>query len=203
MATYRERRLAKAERLDAWAESRRQKSAAAAKAYDDLVDRMPFGQPILVGHHSERATRRHYERVQALDDQRFGHAGKAYDFETRAAGIRGQAARSIYNDDPDAVEHLREKIAGLEARHARMLAINAAIKPRGRRISATTYDRDALLAMVEREFGQPLTDTEKDDLDMAARFNQTIGYPTYAISNSNGNITRHRKRLARLVEATP
>ena len=58
MMGYRERRLAKAERLREWAEKRQAKSAAAFKGVHTIADGIPFGQPILVGHHSERHARR-------------------------------------------------------------------------------------------------------------------------------------------------
>ena len=62
MATYRERRLAKAERLRDWAVKREEKAASAFKAAHTLADMIPMGQPILVDHHSEGRARRDAER---------------------------------------------------------------------------------------------------------------------------------------------
>lgn len=180
--TYRERRLRKADRLEEWAEKRRDKSEAAFQARQTLAEQMPFGQPILVGHHSERRTRRHYERVQALDDRALEHAGKAADFETRAAGIRGQAERSIYSDDPDAIERLRERIDALEAERDRVKAYNASCRK-----------------------GKPdpslLDEKQRDDLAGLVRIGfarADLTFPAYHLSNLSGNIKRQRDRLVRL-----
>lgn len=56
--TYRDRREAKADRLREWAEKREAKAAAAFDSAATLSDAIPFGQPILVGHHSEKRARR-------------------------------------------------------------------------------------------------------------------------------------------------
>jgi Spy/CpxP family protein refolding chaperone len=63
--TYRERRLRKAERLRGWAAKRTAKSAAAFESARVVADGIPMGQPILVGHHSERRHRRDIARIDS------------------------------------------------------------------------------------------------------------------------------------------
>jgi hypothetical protein len=58
-----ERMGARAERLADRAARRLTRSDAYYDAANDLADRIPFGQPILVGHHSERRARADQERI--------------------------------------------------------------------------------------------------------------------------------------------
>lgn len=112
---YRERREAKADRLREWADKREAKAQATREKVDQIADMIPFGQPILVGHHSEGRHRRDADRIhngmrKSIEDQR-----KAEEFRRRADSIEKAAEKSIYSDDADAVVKLRERIAELEA----------------------------------------------------------------------------------------
>ncbi|MEQ9650360.1 MAG: DUF3560 domain-containing protein [Sandaracinaceae bacterium] len=91
------------------------------------LDRIPPGQPILVGHHSERRHRKALERHdrktrQALDTARAAEAAK---------GTAGRAGYAISSDDPDAVEALEARLAELEAARALSTAVNAAYRKGG------------------------------------------------------------------------
>ena len=186
--TYRERREARAERLRGWADKRTAKAAARFAGVDAIADGIPFGQPILVGHHSERRARRDQDRIHsgmraAIDDTRTAEA-----MRSRADNIEAAAAHAIYTDDPDAIERLRERIGELEAQRARIGAYNAACRKAGR----ATAEAVALLDEAQRR-----------DLDSIARFasyqlRDCGAFPAYATSNLSGNIARQRERLARL-----
>ena len=63
--TYRERRQARADKLREWSASRAAKSDAAHDAATSISAGIPFGQPILVGHHSEGRHRRDIDRCTA------------------------------------------------------------------------------------------------------------------------------------------
>lgn len=54
----------RADRFDAYSEKRSRESGASQQAVRHITDNIPFGQPILVGHHSERRARRDAERVE-------------------------------------------------------------------------------------------------------------------------------------------
>lgn len=181
--TYRERREARAERLRGWAAGRRQKAAARFNAAHDRAEQIPLGQPILVGHHSERRHRRALERIDRAITRGHEHQQKAASMENRAAGIEHQADRAIYRDDPDAIDALEERIAGLELQRERRKTINQQIR------KGPGW---------EARIAPPLTDEERADLTSAARFSQCIGYPPYALQNLSGNIARQRARLTAL-----
>lgn len=171
MATYRERREAKADRLDEWAEKREAKQAALDKASraDEATTGIPFGQPILVGHHSERRHRNAIARIDRAMGAAVDNSRKAQSMAGRADAIRAQAAGAIYSDDPDAIEALTAKIARLEAQREAIKARNAEFRKANRaalKQLASGYERD--LAMPHR---------------------------SYELTNLTGNIGRLRKRL--------
>jgi len=115
--TYRERKLAKAERLREWADKRRAKAAPILARSDHFRGDHAFNtQP---GHIPERA------RLIAAEDRAFGHIDKAASMERHADDIEAAADRAIYSDDADAVERLQEKIAALKQRRETMKAANA------------------------------------------------------------------------------
>ena len=118
--TYRERRAAKADRLREWADKRDAKGSAARAAADQTADMIPFGQPILVGHHSERGDRNRRDRMSRNYDKAFENTAKAADFRRRADGIEAAAETAIYRDDVDADERLTERIAEREAERDRI-----------------------------------------------------------------------------------
>jgi len=178
--TRRERRLARAERLRGWAARRTAKSAAGFDRAHRLADMIPFGQPILVGHHSERHARRDADRIDAGMRAGVENGRKAEEMGQRAANIESATEHAIYSDDTDATERLRERVASLEAKQARMKEINAAIR---KGTSLDTLD---------------LTEREKAELMSNARHAGTKGYPAYALSNNNANLRRYQGRLKAL-----
>jgi len=53
----------RAERFENYSESRAKDAEQARKQVDAIVEHIPFGQPILVGHHSERHARKDAARI--------------------------------------------------------------------------------------------------------------------------------------------
>lgn len=163
MATYRERREAKAARLQGWAEKRQADAARVFEANRPFTSDYAFNtQP---GHIPERA------RIIRQEDRAFESVAKADRMAARAEGILAAADHAIYSDDPDAIERLTERIAGLEAERGRMKAANAAYRK---------AHRDELKAMTPYQR------------------NQAVPFPGYALTNLSGNIARNRKRLEAL-----
>jgi hypothetical protein len=172
--TYRERREARAERLRSWAGSREQKSEAAFGNAHRIAEQIPFGQPILVGHHSEGRARRDQGRIENGMRAGIEHGRKAESMRSRADNIEAAAARAIYSDDPDAIERLNVKLAQLEAERETMKATNTEYRKQ---------HRDELKAMSPYERGQ------------------SVPYPSYALTNLGGTITRTRQRIEQLTRA--
>lgn len=55
----------RAERFEGYGQSRADEAAQAHKAVESICEHIPLGQPILVGHHSERHARRDAERIES------------------------------------------------------------------------------------------------------------------------------------------
>ena len=99
----------RAERFDDYKESRIEDAERAQSAVSRIADNIPFGQPILVGHHSERHARKDAERIQNGMRKTVQMWKTARYWEERAAGALRHAK---YKALP-AVRHRR--IKGLEA----------------------------------------------------------------------------------------
>jgi len=58
-----QRATERADRFENYSDNRAKDAEQARKQVDSIVEHIPFGQPILIGHHSERRARRDAERV--------------------------------------------------------------------------------------------------------------------------------------------
>lgn len=169
--TYRERREVKAERYREWAEKRDAKADAAYEGVQAITERIPFGQPILVGHHSEKSARADQRRIEAGMNSFCENAAKAERMREKADNIERQARQAIYSDDADAIERLTEKLAKLEAQREAVKAKNAEWLKEHK---AETKGMSAY----EKDRARP--------------------YPGYVLTNLGGVITNTRKRIAEL-----
>ena len=174
----RERYLERAAKADKEATSRFQSA-------NNVLSGIPAGQPILVGHHSERRHRADLDRADNNMRKGVEAQKKAEHMRDRANGV-GRAG--VSSDDPDAIEKLRENVAKLEATQEQMKATNRALKK----------------AMKSGD-DQPLRDLGLGDSTIAALktpdFAGRIGIPAYEMSNRSANIRRIKQRIANL-EAT-
>lgn len=69
------------------------------------------GQPILVGHHSEKAHRRTIDRAHRAADRELADYREAERLRRDACALEAMTARDIFDDDPDAIERLGRRIA--------------------------------------------------------------------------------------------
>jgi hypothetical protein len=191
-STYRERRMAKAERLRGWAGKRKVKAEAALSDARQRADAIPFGQPILTDHHSAPRDRRYRAGITRKFEQGFEHAGKARDMERRADGIEAAAEHAIYSDDPDAVERLTERIADLEAQRDRIKRYNASCR------KAAKVGEVGDLSLLDDHQRQEILTLARV---CAYQVRDGGGFPAYVTSNLGGQITRNRKRLASLASS--
>lgn len=124
--TRRERLEAKLEKREEWADKAKARSAARFNSAHKLADQIPLGQPILVGHHSERHARRDAERIHSNMDKGVAEAKLADHHTSKASGLSIQLDRSVFSDDSDAIEQLEARAAETEAKAEKYSAINKA-----------------------------------------------------------------------------
>ena len=104
-----ERAEAKAERLEDLSERRTQDADRAQKSVHAIADGIPFGQPILVGHHSERHARKDAEKIENGMRKAVECWKAAQYWQDRA---KGAIRLAKYKERPDV---RARRIKGLEA----------------------------------------------------------------------------------------
>lgn len=177
--TRRERLERKLEKREEWAGKASARSEAAFDAAGKRAEAIPFGQPILIGHHSEKRDRNYRARIHAGMDRGLAESKKAKHHESKARGLSIALETSIFDDDPDALDKLRAKAEALDATRQTMKAANAAWK------------RSGLSGVVEI-LGETAT---AEAMQRAALGRHERPYPAYALSNMGAEIRRCRERI--------
>lgn len=145
-----------------------------------MASAIPFGQPILVGHHSEKADRRYRDKIHNTYGKAFEASDKAKYYEGKAESIESNQA--ISSDDPQALEKLKKELSNLQANQEFMKAANKCIKKK---------DMEAFLKL-------PFATTELwEQISKPDRWNQ-VGFASYSLRNNNSNIARLKNRIAEL-----
>ena len=183
--TRRERLEAKLEKRETWAEGRDAKATAASAKFHAIADNIPLGQPILIGHHSERRHRRDIARMDSALQQTHESVTMAARHRSKAAGLADQLETSIFSDDPDAPEAVAARIVELEAKRTAMRASNAAFR-KGDKVWA-----ELLGITVEQAVARRATIMEGYSWCRQP-------HPTYSMSNLGANINRMKKRLVQV-----
>ena len=110
MNPYEEKQQRKLERFQELS----QKHTQEAEALDKInrhVGEILNGQPILIGHHSEKRHRREIERMHNRIHKSIEHNKTAEYYDNKIKNIENP--RSISSDDPEAVKRLKEKLDGV------------------------------------------------------------------------------------------
>ena len=175
-----ERQEARAERYRQYAENAARRSTAAFNASSAAVENIPLGQPILVGHHSERAHRRALERSNSAMMRSVHESEKAAYYRQKAEAVENND--NIYIGDDDAVDRLRVKIANLTAIQEQMKGANKIIR------ASKLSDFDKIDALVHLGISRP-----KAEKIVANK----ILFPGYALTNNNAKISAAKKQLAK------
>jgi hypothetical protein len=170
--TRRERLERKLAKRQEWAGKAEARSTARFDAAHRLVKDIPFGQPILVGHHSEKRHRRAIDRMGANMTKGCEESDLAKHHASRADGLEAQLDQSIFSDDEDAIPALEARVVALEAERTRQKAVNALYRH---------GDADGLAAL-----GLSL-DTLKSKRE--------IPYPSYSLSNLGARIRTAKERV--------
>ena len=194
-ADFDERQEEKRERYGARADKARVNADALDRQASAAVDGIPMGQPVLVGHHSEKRHRAALRRCQDKTRKALDEHKKSEHYAGKAAGV---GTGGISSDDPEAVVRLREKIAAAEKQRDLMKTINRAHKK---------HKGD--WAAIQKEIGisDRMAATGKRTMELCPY--EKKPFPSYALTNLGGNIRRMKKRIesllanARISEAEP
>jgi len=199
MNHYERKQEAKRERLLAAAERAEAQSEAAHKRADmrEEVSGIPFGQPILVGHHSEG---RHRAAIRRADNA----MRASVEADKRAKELRGRAEGvgkgGISSDDPDAIRKLQAEIDAAQGRQDFMKAANVVIRKAlkaGAKPESPIEELEPWMAKAAEATGLPWGEGSMRAAlkpDFAGR----VGYAPYQLQNNGANIKRMEKRIAEL-----
>jgi len=145
-----------------------------------MADCIPIGQPILVGHHSEKRDRNFRNKIHNTFGKSFEAQGKAKYYEQKAVTIENSEA--IFSDDPQAIEKLKEKLVNLQSSQEFMKAANKCIRKK---------DKGGFLKIPHA--------TEKmwDQLNTPDPMGRT-GFAGYSLQNNNAEMARVKQRIALL-----
>lgn len=199
MNHYERKQEARRERLLAAAERAEAKSEAAYKRADmrEEVSGIPFGQPILVGHHSEG---RHRAAIKRADNA----MRASIEADKRAKELRGKAAAvgsgGISSDDPDAIQKLQAQIDAAKESQEFMKAANKAIRAawkHGVRFDGPAEDIEIAKKALAKACGRDFSEAEARSM-LKPDFCGRIGFADYQMSNNLANIKRMEKRIVQL-----
>lgn len=179
--SYRERMEAKLEKRIEWATKADARSDARFNTAHSIVANIPLGQPILVGHHSEKRHRRDLDRMASNMTKGVEESKLADHHRSAASGLEHALDRSIFSDDENATDALSGRIAENEAKRERMKLINKLYRKGD---AAKLAEMGLNLESLRERLNHP-------DVMSWCR----IPYPAYELSNLGGRITADKKRL--------
>ena len=186
-ADYEARREARIDRLRNRAEKASQESSQLGDEAGKMAHCIPFGQPILVGHHSEKRDRNFRNRIHSKMSKSVELSKKAETLERRATSA--ESNRSISSDDPEAVQKLKLKLADLEKTRDKMKAMNKAWRTYKNKNDASGFEA---LGVSTEQINKMAAQIEKD----YSWCKQP--YPKFQMTNLGANIRTVKKRIERL-----
>jgi NADH dehydrogenase/NADH:ubiquinone oxidoreductase subunit G len=128
--TYEEKKQARIQRLRDRAEKKRAIGKSLLDSAKRTSNMIPMGQPILMGHHSEKRHRRDLGRIHSQTDKGLDLLEDARRLEDRADNAENNTA--ISSDDNEAIEKLQDKLAKLEKKRQEIKDYNKKAKKEGK-----------------------------------------------------------------------
>lgn len=181
---YFERKELRVERLREKADKMRSESVDAFSNARKIQNSIPLGQPILIGHHSEKRSRQDRDKIDANIKKSVEKQEQAeyYDEKIKAA----EKNTKISSDNPQAIELLEDKISKLKARQQRYKDMNK------------YYRKNKTMVGFEDLSYEKAKEINKR-IDEDYSFNKKPA-PSYILSNLNAMIKSAEKRLEQLKE---
>lgn len=109
---YEEKKQARIDRYKERAGKAKERSNNHYNTSHNLSSAIPFGQPILIGHHSEGRHRRDINRINNNMRKSIEENKKADYYENKAKAAENN--HNIYSNDPEAIQKLEKRIEQIE-----------------------------------------------------------------------------------------
>ena len=186
MNAYEERQDSKREYYESQAAKAHDESDSRYGAAKQLGECTPFGQPILVGHHSEGRHRRDIAKIDNNMRKSVEAMKKAEHYEQKAASV---GTGGISSDDPEAIDKLNAKLKKLEKDHKEMKGINKIVKSKRK-----NYTDEQKLKDIAEKF----PNIEGAEKMLEPDFCGRIGFPSYEMTNSNARMKQVKARIKTL-----
>lgn len=174
---YEEKKRNRIEHAKKQAEKNEKLSGELFDKAKQMASIIPFGQPIMVGHHSEQSDRNYRNKIHNTFGKAFKAEDKAKYYQEKAETIESNDA--IFSDDPDAIKKLKEKLTSLEKNQQFMKAANQCLRKK---------DKAGFLQL---EMG---TEAMWEELTQPNNF----GFPHYKFANNSAEIRRVKDRITHL-----
>lgn len=203
MNRYEIKQEARRARLEQAADRAEARSNEAYKRADlsEETTGIPFGQPIIVGHHSENRHRATLKRADNAMRKSVEESKRADELRSKAAAV---GKGGISSDDPDAITKLSDKLENLETSQANMKAANKVVRKWARKgvtpeCKGEAFDAYAAELVAVADHFAPAIAREllKPQWGNAG----PIGFAPYQLTNNNAEINRLKKRIAQLEKA--
>ncbi len=182
MNSYEGKRQTRVFRLKEAAERAEKKAQATYETANNMAKAIPFGQPILIGHHSERSDRSYRDKIGGMYQKSFNEFDKASYLRDKAEAA--ETNTDISSDDPEAIKKLEDKLQILRKKQEIMKGVNSYYKKNGTCVGCNL-----------------ITDVIAKAID--AKLNEQPGgdkkpFKSFELSNNNQNIQNVKKRIEAL-----
>lgn len=111
-ADYEKRREARKLRYEELSKKAEERSSQYSNSTANRILAMTPGQPIIIGHHSEKKARRLHQKAWQDIGKSIEEDKKSKYYKDRAETVEN--SKVIYNDDPNAIQKLKDKLEYLE-----------------------------------------------------------------------------------------
>jgi len=149
----------------------------------EIGSHIPFGQPVLIGHHSQRRHERDIQRIDRAMHASIAASKEAEELERRARS--SERNRVISSDDPEALRKLREKLRDEEELQDRTLRANKILRKAAHPPTATTI----------REVASTMGWTPERTASHLGTLH-SMGQRTFHTTNNAAEIRRIKGRIA-------
>ncbi len=184
-SNYEEKKANRIDRYHRLAEKFKHESDARYKRFSQLAEVIPMGQPILVGHHSEKRHRAHLEKMDQNMRSSWEAGKKSAHYSDRAETAEKNTA--ISSDDPNCLERLEEKLTKLQELQEKLKQVKAALRKYIK--DPNSFETSGLDERFRKHF--------QDYIDSGYAWEKEP-VKHYQLTNNNANINTVKKRIARL-----